>query len=309
MARLFLLFAALVVAGPLFAAEAPPPKELFGQYVDIDRADLKAKGKITLHRLQPLAGQLRLEHASGDPGWIFKTISPWNSGLSSLLQGLNIKQLALTDGDLLLDGRRVDLRLKKAVIPEGGLDDVTLQVRENGTWVIRTARMRKEPVPGNVVGFLAPFAAGKAGYERMEAAGDALKGAGWGEGVFGEGWRARRVEGTGERPAPSTATRFDWKAEAIDAPGLRDLAARIPSVAEMLRFGGKESAPAEALRFDRSSARVMYEPNGAVVIEEVRLEAPWLQVTGNGKLDNQGRLVLDLTASNAAGQKKRFRIN
>ncbi|MBF0126214.1 MAG: hypothetical protein HQM02_03285 [Magnetococcales bacterium] len=306
----------LASGGGVAAQEEPTPRELLSQFVDIDRGDFKAKGKVTLHRLQPLAGRLQLSSASGNPEWIFKTIAPWNPNLAKVLGEMNIRELTLEEGSLLLDGKLVDLQLNKAVIPEGWLEGVVLKTRDEGSWNIRTHRLRLERVPGHFNRFALPLQ-GAVGFERMQASGNARQGSGQAEGIFAGGWRGTRLTGSGEVVAtgksgqPAT-TKFDWQADGVDAPAMQGLAGKVPLVREILRFVGQEIDGGAPLHFDQMRLQVMVEASGAARIRNLRLVAPWGEIGGEGALEpgdktGGGRLTLNLTARRGDGQQKRFK--
>ncbi|MBF0127245.1 MAG: hypothetical protein HQM02_08540 [Magnetococcales bacterium] len=295
-------------AAPPESPAAAPPRELLSQYVDFDRDDFKAKGKITLHRLQPLAGQLRLSEASGDPAWIFKTIAPWNPALASLLTALRIRELTLSDGNLLLDGKRVDLRLQKAAIPEGGLEDAVWRVGEDGRWEVSTGPLRLERLPSRLDRLLLSLT-GTVGYRRMQAAGDAREGSGWAEEIFGEGWSASRLEGSGSREWNPPATRLHWHADRIVTRDRRALTKKLPVAGEILRFAGQDPAATEPLRFERAEVRGILAPDGSARIPELKLDAAWVKLNGNGKVDAEGMVTLELIATRPDGKQKRFKIN
>ncbi|MEO5334622.1 MAG: hypothetical protein H7839_21610 [Magnetococcus sp. YQC-5] len=299
------------------APAAMPPRELLSQFVNIDRNEFKAKGKITLHRLQPLAGQLTLSFAQGDPEWIFKTIAPWNPSLSRLLQEMKIKELTLSDAALLLDGEQIDLRMNQATIPEGDVEGLTYQKHNEGIWNIQTAKMRLKRVPHPFnQGFLS-WVSEAVGFDQMQASGNRQKGHGWAIGLFAQGWRIGRLEGTGEvgpldkQGRPTRAT-FAWKAEKIHAPGLQGPAARIPALGEILRFVGKDPKKQEPLTMNQFIC-LIESVEGEMRIQSMRLEAPWVHISGNGVLEpnnaqKKGRLKLNLTAKRPDGKEKRFMV-
>ncbi|MBF0272934.1 MAG: hypothetical protein HQL98_12850 [Magnetococcales bacterium] len=298
---------------------SPPPRELLGQIVNIDRNDFKAKGKVALHRLQPLAGQLTLSEARGDPDWILKTISPWNPALARILGEMKIQEVTLADADLLLDGSKIVLKLARAAIPEGRVEQVDYQQGDGGVWRVETGALNLDRLPAGLNPGLLPLSAGAVGFARLEAAGDREKGRGWANGVFAQGWRIARVEGEGEVTSRDSQGRplkgvFTWNTSGTYAPGLQGAAKRVPELAEMLRFAGRDPFSRESVDLGKLSMRVESDGQGRFLIQNVRVEAPWVRLRGEGILETQGkeeaqRLRLDLVARTPAGKEKRFKIN
>ncbi|MBF0428326.1 MAG: hypothetical protein HQL94_05340 [Magnetococcales bacterium] len=303
---------------PVFAAEtsaSQPVRELLSQYVNIDRADFKAKGKITLHRLQPLAGQLVLSQAQGDPEWIFKTIAPWNPALSKILRDMHIKELNLAEADLLLDGSRIQLDLQKATIPEGWVENVRFQQNEGGEWRVETAKLRLESMPYRFNSVALPLI-GAMGFDQMQASGNREKGQALASKVFGQGWRGNRLEGSGEVLARDgkgspILTHVAWNATGVHAPGLQHAAARVPALGDLLRFAGKDPKKQEPLDFERVLMQVEADNGGTVRIKSVRVEAPWVTISGDGSWTTKGkdgeRAKLNLLAKTPDGKEKRFK--
>ncbi|MBF0214901.1 MAG: hypothetical protein HQM00_15295 [Magnetococcales bacterium] len=296
----------------------PPARELLGQVVNIDRSDYKAKGRIALHRLQPLAGQLILSEARGNPDWIFKTIAPWNPGLARLLDGMKIEELTLTDADLLLDGPTTLLKLGQAAIPEGRVERVDYRQEAGGVWRVESGAVRFDRLPSGLSGVLMALS-GAVGLDRLEASGDRERGTGWAGGVFGPGWQVARLDGSGEvtgrddqgRPARGV---FRWTAAGTQVPGLRDAAKQVPELAGLLRFAGRDPHSAESVALGKVAMRVESKGQGTFLIQELRVDAPWVQLQGEGALETRGgqgkeRLRLALSAKNRTGQEKRFKID
>ncbi|MEO5345976.1 MAG: hypothetical protein H7834_06320 [Magnetococcus sp. YQC-9] len=313
---LFGLLAATPVAAE--APATPPPRELLGQIVNIDRPDFKAKGKIALHRLQPLAGQLILNDAKGDPEWIFKTIAPWNPRLSTLLQEMKIEELALTETDLLLDGPKIDWKVAKVAIPEGQMAGVVYQQGEGGVWQLSTRTLQLERLPAGLRGMVIALAPGAMGFDRLEAAGDRDRGSGWATGVFGQGWRVARLDGTGEvtgRDAQGRPNRggFTWNASGTRAPTLVQAAKKVPELAELLRFGGRDPASKEPIDLGKVVLKVESNGQGVFAIRKIQVDAPWIQLSGDGTLEMKGgagghdRLRLNLLAKRPDGTQKKFK--
>ncbi|MBF0626842.1 MAG: hypothetical protein HQL91_01335 [Magnetococcales bacterium] len=306
----------------LWAADepaSPPPRELFAQVVNIDRPDFKAKGKIALHRLRPLAGQLMLSEAHGDPEWIYTTIAPWNGGLVAMLRQLKIETLTLADADLLLDGPKINLSLAQAVIPEGRIDQVAYQKEEAGVWQVATAALRLERLPKGLDGLVMPLLSGAVGLDRLEASGDRERGKGWASGVFGPGWRVARLEGAGEVTGRNEAGHpvrgvFTWNASGTRMPGLRGAAGQIPELAELLRFAGRDPRSADPVDLGKVAMRVESDGQGTFGIKDLRVDASWVQLYGEGVLlfrgvGQQGRLQLNVLAKTPTGKEKRFKID
>ncbi len=299
------------------ATEQPVKQPLLSQFVNIDRGDFQAKGKIALYRLQPLAGQLTLEHAHGNPEWIFKTIAPWNPSLSNILKSIDIKELTLNDGDVSLDGKQVDLRWQKATIPEGWIEGLIFQQQELGGWNLKTAKMRLERLPVAVKSWL--VLAGEVGFERLEAAGDRTKGSGWAEGVYGPGWSVGRLIGSGEVQAWNkkghiSQSAFSWTASQVVSPALKLLAARIPALGELLRFAGKDPKKQESYPLDQLQMQVESDGGDTIRIKQVRLESPWLKADGEGRIVLKGKrdtwkVMLNQLAKTPGGKEKRFKIH
>ncbi|MBF0190299.1 MAG: hypothetical protein HQL99_04010 [Magnetococcales bacterium] len=324
--RNLLICAALAVPLSLaWAGDAPsssassPPKELLGQIVNIDRSDFKAKGKVALHRLQPLAGQLILSEARGDPDWILKTISPWNPALARILGEMNIQEVTLADADLLLDGPGIVLKLARAAIPEGRVEQVDYQQGAGGVWRVTTGALKLERLPAGLHPGLLPLSVGAMGFAGLEAAGDREKGSGWASGVFAQGWRIARVEGVGEVTSRDGQGRplkgvFSWNTSGTHAPGLQGAAKRVPELAEMLRFAGRDPFSREPVDLGTLAMRVESDGQGKFLIRNLRVDAPWVRLRGEGVLETRGQekaqsLRLDLVAKTPSGKEKRFKIN
>ncbi|MBF0342163.1 MAG: hypothetical protein HQL95_14555 [Magnetococcales bacterium] len=317
------LLCCLALAAPLTVARAadapasPPHNELLGQIVNIDRPDFKARGKITLHRLQPLAGQLLLSEAKGDPEWIIKTIHPWNPRLAALLRQMQIQELTLEEADLLLDGPSIVLKLLKAGIPEGELRQIDYQQGEGGGWRVTTGSLRLDRLPQGLNGLVLPLSSGGLGYERLEAEGDRDKGSGWLTGLALQGWRVARLEGAGEvtgRNSQGYPQRgaFTWKASGTRAPGLAGAAGRVPELAELLRFAGRNPASAEPVELGKVTMRVESDGSGNFLIRNLVVDAPWIHLRGEGVLEirngeDKNRLRLNLLAKTPQGREKRFK--
>lgn len=301
----------------LLAAEpptTPAPRELLSQFVNIDQPDFKAKGKIALHRLQPLAGQLILSEAHGNPDWIFKTIAPWNSQVAKFLQQIKIKELTLADGDLLLDGQLIKLRLNKATIPEGWVENVNYQVEDNRSWNLQTARLRLDRAPDALQSFLL-MGGGAMGFDRLQATGNWQTGQGWAEGVFGQGWRIGRLEGNGEvgdwnsQGKPGKGL-FSWQATKVALTGLQSAATHIPALADLLRYAGKNPDKQEPLQFDQVKLELEDKGGPSVRIKNVRMDSGWLEVWGEGSVEKKSQQVtLNLTAKTPKNNKKLFKLH
>ncbi|NGZ07483.1 MAG: hypothetical protein G8237_14140 [Magnetococcales bacterium] len=298
---------------------SPPPRELMAQIVNIDREDFKAKGRITLHRLQPLAGQLVLTEAKGDPEWIFKTIAPWNPGLAGFLRDLKIRELTLADADLLLDGPKTQLEVAQAAIPEGRIQQVAYQQESGGGWRVTTAAMRLDRLPQGLSSLLMPLSGG-VGVERLQAEGDREQGQGMASGVFGPGWRVARLEGAGAvtgrdgRGRPVTG-QFSWNGVDAVLSGLQQAVRQVPQLADLLRFAGQDPKSTEPVALSKVTTRVESDGQGRFVLRTVQVDAPWVRLSGEGTLQmrraDQGEpmLRLNLLAKNRQGQERRFKIH
>ncbi|MBF0165566.1 MAG: hypothetical protein HQM01_13880 [Magnetococcales bacterium] len=318
------LLTALLLALPASHAgaetqAAPPPRELLGQIVNIDRPEFKAKGRIALHRLNPLAGQLILSESKGDPEWIFKTIAPWNPRLASFLKGLKIEDLALTETDLLLDGAKIDWKVAEIAIPEGRVEQVVYQQEEGGLWNLAAQTLRLERLPKGLQGVVVSLTPGAMGFDRLQASGDRERGSGHATGVFGQGWRVARLEGSGEvtgRDAQGRPNRggFTWKGSGTRAPGLATAAKKVPELAELLRFAGRDPGSKEPVELGKITLRVESDGLGLFTLQKIQLDAPWIQLAGDGALELKGgaggkdQLRMNLLAKRPDGGTKRFKV-
>ncbi|GAB0056836.1 hypothetical protein SIID45300_01151 [Candidatus Magnetaquicoccaceae bacterium FCR-1] len=317
----WLALALLLLPAPHAEAEpqTAPPRELLGQIVNIDRPEFKAKGRIALHRLNPLAGQLILSESRGDPEWIFKTITPWNPRLAAFLKELKIEDLALTETDLLLDGPRIDWKVAEMAIPEGRVEQLIHRQEEGGLWNLSARNLRLERLPKGLQGVVVSLAPGAMGFDRLEASGDRERGSGHATGVFGQGWRMTRLEGSGEvtgRDGQGRPSRggFTWKGSGVRAPGLASAAKKVPELAELLRFAGRNPGSKEPVDLGKIDLRVESDGQGLFTIKKIDLNAPWIQLAGDGALEMKGgaggkdQLRLNLLAKRPDGDTKRFKI-
>ncbi|MEO5340259.1 MAG: hypothetical protein H7837_07060 [Magnetococcus sp. MYC-9] len=132
-------------------AEQSTGRALLAQQIRIDRPDLKMSGEIVLRSLQPLAGELRLQQARGEPRHIFAGVMRLVPGVTGVMDGffdvLEIHDLDLAGLVITVNREGYALQLASATIPEGELQQVTGRFNSNRVWQLASGGLRLAQVP------------------------------------------------------------------------------------------------------------------------------------------------------------------
>lgn len=281
-------------------------EDLFVKHLDIHQPNLMARGKLSLRSLRPLIGMVELDEAQGDPTEIVQRFFGSSEPLQEFIQQTTIRNLKLEGLRVVLSVDGIDVRLKRARIPEGTLNDAKGRLITDGHWAIRTGALAltKLPVKNVWQGPQSPL-----GFTSLTGSGDKQRGQTEIGRAFGFGMRAKKVNMLRNRPeGDAHKLRFDLAltAEGINLGEAFFLMEGAGVVEDVLTYTDKNFNKEKD--FSKLALRASIEGN-AYRIDTVRLSAPGVQIWGNGKglwQPPPGTLQLDLTARPQNRKEKSF---
>ncbi|MBF0162691.1 MAG: hypothetical protein HQL88_10445 [Magnetococcales bacterium] len=268
-----------VVAFSQDAASLPAGRGLLAQQIRIERPDLKMNGEIVLRSLQPLAGELRLQQARGEPRQIFAAVMRLVPGAKGALDGLfeqvEIHDLDLQDLVITLAPEGYTLQLASATIPEGVLEQVTGRLNGQKEWQLSSGALRLKHIP---------LASNKGGKPRSLS------------------YRKLEMTGTGQESFSATVS----KPRVGHLAGLADPTGFFGDVLRAMGFAqGMGSAP---LSLDRLSVAAVIDAQ-RMVSRTLQLQAPHASASGQATMAWQPhprQLHLNMAVTTADQSVKHF---
>lgn len=282
---------------------------LLEKVIRINRPDLRARGRLILRSLSPMAGELRLREARGNPRWLFSRL-PSGTTRSLLTQHLDIRNLSLKAMRIFTSGNGFEFGAAQIAIPEGAWANLSGRLGHSGNWQLQSGPFqwtRSWPQWGSWQPLL------PVGFKTLAAAGDRTGGE-----VHITNFFLHDIAAQGLLIRADTHPQFGQEAlqatvevtlSQVRIPAKRILAAQAGFAEELFRATGFEPHPVDGLHLHRVYLRATLEER-KIRLQTVEMAGPGFKLQGSGRgrwTPAPGQLHMHWTVKTAEKPEKQFK--